>query len=185
MASTRATHRAATGKGGGKPKRSAAPGRKADTAPQAPQGRPSEFTADVEKAILDALAAGSSVRAACEAAGIGTTTFYRWCSEGEGDSAPEHFRAFRDGATRARAQARVVYAAIIRRAANDGDWRAAAWYLERSEPEEWAPKQKLEHSGPGGGPIQATEPTSGQIDPRKLTSEQRMALAEMLDAQGQ
>ena len=181
MASTRATSGAAKGKGGGK----AAGASSRRTAAQTPSGRPSEFTPGVEKAILDALAAGSSVRAACEAAGIGTTTFYRWCSEGEGDSAPEHFRAFRDGATRARAQARVVYAAIIRRAANDGDWRAAAWYLERSEPEEWAPKQKLEHSGPGGGPIQATEPTSGQIDPRKLTSEQRMALMEILDAQGQ
>ena len=181
MASTRATSGAAKGEGGGK----AGGASSRRTAPHTPSGRPSEFTADVEKAILDALAAGSSVRAACEAAGIGTTTFYRWCSEGERDGAPEHLRAFRDGATRARAQARVAYAAIIRRAANDGDWRAAAWFLERSEPEEWAPKHKLEHSGPEGGPIQTTEDTAGEIDPRKLSREQRAQLREILDAQGQ
>ncbi len=115
-----------------------------------PSGRPSEFTAEVEKAILDALAAGASVRSACEAAGVGPTTFYRWLSEGAADGAPEHFRVLRERTTRARAQARVAYAAVIRRAANEGDWKAAAWFLERSEPEEWALKRRLEHSGPGG-----------------------------------
>lgn len=147
-----------------------------------PLGRPSEFTAEVEKAILDALAAGASIRSACGAAGIGTTTFYRWLSQAEGADAPEHFRAFRDASTRARSQARVAYAAVIRRAANEGDWRAAAWFLERSEPEEWAQRQKLEHSGPAGGPIR-TEDT-GAIDPSKLSRQQRAALREILDAQG-
>ncbi len=118
-----------------------------------PSGRPSEFTAEVEKAILDALAAGASVTSACEAAGVGRTTYYRWLEQGEPEDGPEHFRDFRDATTRARARARVAYSAVIRRAASEGDWKAAAWFLERSEPEEWGLKRRLEHSGPDGGVI--------------------------------
>ena len=123
------------------------------SAPQKPLGRPSEFSAEVERAILDALAAGASVASACEAAGVGRTTYNRWLEQGEPEDGPEHFRDFRDATTRARAQARVAYAAVIRRAATDGDWKAAAWALERLEPEEWALKRRLEHTGPGGSAI--------------------------------
>jgi hypothetical protein len=33
------------------------------------------------------------------------------------------------------------------------DWKAAAWWLERVEPKQFAPVNKNEISGPGGGPI--------------------------------
>jgi hypothetical protein len=36
------------------------------------------------------------------------------------------------------------------------DWKAIAWILERNFPDDFALKQKLEHSGAGGGPIQMT-----------------------------
>lgn len=46
----------------------------------------------------------------------------------------------------------------INRAGNDpAHWQANAWYLERVEPELFGRKQKVEHSGPGGGPIVHTE----------------------------
>ena len=73
MAARRAASAAQKGKGGTK----GAGATKRRSAPQKPRGRPSEFTAEVEKAILDALAAGASVSSACEAAGVGRTTYYR------------------------------------------------------------------------------------------------------------
>lgn len=42
--------------------------------------------------------------------------------------------------------------AIIQKAANKS-WTAGAWLLERKYPEEYALRQRLEHSGPQGGPI--------------------------------
>ncbi len=120
------------------------------------------------------------------ASGVSERTYYRWLAEGEPEDGPEHFRQFRRGVTRARAQARVAYAAVIRRAANEGDWKAAAWFLERSEPEEWGLKRKLEHSGPGGSAIrhetvpdptvrEAADVLLGRIE---ITEERREAIRE-------
>ncbi len=71
--------------------------------------------------------------------------------------------------------------ATIRRAMPD-DWKAAAFYLERTDPQNWGRSTRHEHSGPEGGAIPA-EVTAGAIDPRRLSREQRAALREMLDGQ--
>lgn len=150
-------------------------------------GRPSEFTAEVEKAILDALAAGASVTDSVEAAGISERTYRRWLEEGEPDDGPKHFRRFRESVVQARARGRVAHAAIIRRAANEGDWRASAWFLERSDPQNWSLKYKLEHSGPDGGPLEteADRSSSGiRINPAKLSREQIENYYEIMAAGG-
>ena len=90
-------------------------------------------------------------------------------------------RQFSQAVTRARADARVGAIATIRRAMPD-DWKAAAFYLERTDPQSWGRSTRHEHSGPAGAPI-GTEETAGAIDPRKLSREQRAALREILDAQ--
>ena len=40
------------------------------------------------------------------------------------------------------------------RDAGKRDWRAAAWLLERRHKEDFAKPQQIEHSGPGGGPVE-------------------------------
>jgi len=136
-----------------------------------------QVVADIEKALAD----GASIKSAAVAAGISERTYHYWCEQAALEGAGEPLVQFLQRTTRAREQGRVALVAAIRTAAAD-DWRAAAWMLERMEPEAWAAKQKLEHSGPDGAPIR-TEDT-GAIDPSKLNRQQRAALREILDAQG-
>lgn len=56
----------------------------------------------------------------------------------------------------ARAVAQVQMLAVVRRAAAEGAWQAAAWFLERSNPQQWG-RRTLEVSGVGGGPIEFAE----------------------------
>lgn len=116
-------------------------------------GRPSKLTPERQKRIVDAIRAGNYVETAAEYAGIGKTTFYRWMEQGE-QASHGIYREFRDAVMRARAEAEARSVALIQKAAPD-DWRAAAWWLERAFPDRWGPRQKLEHSGPEGGPIPA------------------------------
>jgi hypothetical protein len=57
-----------------------------------------------------------------------------------------------DGVEKARARAEMQSVALIRKAA-EKNWQAAAWYLERRNYQEWGRKDKVEVSGPQGGPI--------------------------------
>lgn len=75
--------------------------------------------------LLDALRIGATVQMACAAAGISDTTYYRWLDGNE--------RAA--GAVEAaKTTAAVSALESIQRAAVNGDWRAAAWLLERRYP---------------------------------------------------
>ena len=101
-------------------------------------GRRSIRTADNRKAILDALALGSTINDACAYAGISNDTFGRW-RDGDTD--------FADAIKKAQAQARVVSIGRIRKAGNDGNWTADAWFLERSDPAHWGRRDTLKIEG--------------------------------------
>lgn len=58
-----------------------------------------------------------------------------------------------DAVESARASAEVRALANIQKAAGEGTWQAAAWYLERSYPDKWGRRQ-MQHVGPAGGPVQ-------------------------------
>jgi hypothetical protein len=57
-----------------------------------------------------------------------------------------------DGVEKAKAKAEMNSVELIRKAA-EKNWQAAAWYLERRNYQEWGRKDKVEVSGPQGGPI--------------------------------
>jgi transposase len=82
--------------------------------------------------IIEAVQAGNYMETAAQYANIGLSTFYRWMAEGEGEKAPKRQREFREAVLQARAQAEVRNVTLIQRAANDGSWQAASWFLERS-----------------------------------------------------
>lgn len=111
----------------------------------------------VQETILNSLRAGAFLADAAQAAGVGYSTVKEWIARGEeflpdpeaGDTVPlddylaklpdreRLYASFAAAASRARAQARVSAVALISQHARE-DWRAAAWYLERTRPRDFA-----------------------------------------------
>lgn len=139
-----------------------------------PKGRPTRLTPDVHAALVEALTTGCYRETAARAAGIGVSTLYRWLEQGEADiehdKATPH-RELREALEKAEADAEQTALKIIRAAAPK-NWQAAAWMLERKNPDRWGRRDamKVEHSG------------SVKTDLSKLTDSQLQELAEGLDS---
>jgi hypothetical protein len=54
---------------------------------------------------------------------------------------------FLQAVEKARSDAVVRNLTIIQKAANDGQWQAAAWYLERTNPKKWGRYETVEVTG--------------------------------------
>jgi hypothetical protein len=119
-----------------------------------------------ENILLDYIKIGTPVKKAVVAAGISEKTFYNWMSRGLAErerlslsmtakSNPTEvvFLQFLQRVEQARAEAIMKKVAVIAKSGNDGDWRAAAWWLERQVPEEFGKTEKLEIGGSNGEPI--------------------------------
>ena len=97
--------------------------------------RPTHYTPETVKRIMEALAAGASYKMAAAYGGISYETFRTWRAE---------FPAFSAAIEKAEAEAVVGRLEVIDDAAVDGNWQAAAWWLERKYPDEWGRKDRLE-----------------------------------------
>lgn len=139
-------------------------------------GRPTKLTPEVHKAIVDAIREGNYLATAAEYGGVTRQSVWGWMQRGRDEvqrvaadgrrSVRESERPyvnFFNAVTRARAEAEAKSVELIRGASHD-DWRAAAWFLERSFQERWGNKQKIEHTGAGGGPMDVTV-THRIVDP--------------------
>jgi hypothetical protein len=102
-------------------------------------GRYSEIAdPTVIQTIFEAISAGLKDKAACEAAGISTSTFLSWQrrAETEPDSA---FHAFCEELKQLRQLRKVRILKRLEKASEKEQyWTAGAWLLERTEPEEFA-----------------------------------------------
>jgi len=115
--------------------------------------RPTKLTPAVRERIIKAVRAGNYAEAACRAAGISPSSYYRWMQRGETEESGI-YHELHNAVRRAEAEAEVYAVAIIRRAMGE-DWRAAMSYLERRYPSRWRRQQKTELVGEDGGPIRA------------------------------
>ena len=102
-------------------------------------GRPSKLTQAVRDRIVLAIRGGNTYKASAEYGGVSYMTFNRWMEAGELQRRGQ-YRDFRDEVMRARNDVEVAQVATIRKAAQEGDWHAAAWWLERRNPDEWGRK---------------------------------------------
>jgi hypothetical protein len=120
----------------------------------------------MEQTLLDYIRIGTPVRIAVTTAGVSEQTFYSWINRGMAErerlklvkGAKENpteviFLKFLEQVEQAKAEAITKKVAVIAKSGNDGDWRAAAWWLERQMPEEFGRTDRVEIGGTDGGPI--------------------------------
>jgi hypothetical protein len=113
-------------------------------------GRPTRLTRALADAIVSALERGAYRSEAAAAAGLHRGTIASWVERGEADLEQEQRTEFADfavAATRAEAQAELAALNEVRREGSFGDWRAAAWFLERRHPSRWRRRDTIDHSG--------------------------------------
>ena len=123
-------------------------------------GRPTSLTAELQREICDLLADAIPIATACELVAIAPSTFHAWMNRGESGEGP--YSEFSEAVTRARAGAKAKLLRIIDRAAENNDWRAAAWRLTHGWPEEFsdrrpAPEKKTASPRPEPEPISDEE----------------------------
>lgn len=118
---------------------------------------PFKLTAAGRRRLLDAIAAGNTRKVAAIHAGIGRSTLLRYLQIGRKQKRGK-MRDLWDAVKKAENVAVVRNVGLISTAA-DKNWTAAAWWLERRHPDDWAKKDKHEVTGRNGGPvvIQITE----------------------------
>lgn len=97
--------------------------------------RPSKYTPETVKKILDALAAGNTRKASAQYAGVGENTLGDWL---------RRYRDFRDAALQAEGQAEVSHVANIMQAARSGSVMASMFWLERRRFSDWGKIDRLE-----------------------------------------
>ncbi len=108
----------------------------------AENGRPSKLTPEVQEKVLQALGLGNTRGHAAVYAGVGERTFRRWMAEGQ-EEGEGPYTELRQAVLAAESRAQMLATGCIAKAIRDGDWKAAAWMLERRVPEHYAPRSRL------------------------------------------
>jgi hypothetical protein len=106
-------------------------------------GRPSKLTPALQAKLCDAIRSGNFLETAASFAGIDKSTLHRWLKRGDRErrGACHDFAAAVDKAV---ADSQALAVARIAKAANDGNWQASAWLLERRFPENWGRRDRHE-----------------------------------------
>ena len=125
--------------------------------------------------LMDALVAGNTIRNACIMAKIGESTYHRWMAEAEIAPEGHPLKEFRESVKGAMAQAEHRNVMIIQKAA-PRQWQAAAWFLERRNPEAFGRREFVAMGGDGlGQPIAiANIPKKALTDEAALVAVQRI-----------
>ena len=95
--------------------------------------RPVKLTPELTQEITTYICEGNSPTISATLAGISPSTYFNWMSKGSNQK--PRFMEFSESIKRACAQSIANRLAQISRAADSGNWRAAAWLLERMAPE--------------------------------------------------
>ena len=106
-------------------------------------GRPSIITTELVTTITDSIRGGNYAEIAATQAGVLPQQFHEWMQKGTGENAREPYREFADGMLQACAESEKKAVDAIQ-ARYSGDWKSAAWWLERRFPKRWGKQERLE-----------------------------------------
>ena len=139
------------------------------------RGRPPgilKLSDEIERQIILAIRAGNYIETAAAYAGIHKDTFYAWLKTAVAAKAKCPARrtdtdrrliAFSDAIGKALAESEVRDVRKISEAIEGGDWRAAAWRLERKFTKRWGQLGSLVDEAPRG-PLVIITPSRRQSD---------------------
>lgn len=198
---TTATEAAQKRQGGRKAPAKAAPAKRPTArrkpAKARPTGRPLLLTEQTMGTIESAIRQGAGIRLAAASVGISDRALYLWMARGraeadrledaaergvDADPTPDaevpYLQLFQT-ITRARGEAHVIVSTRLRMAINEGDSRAATWWLERTDPGEFGRRETVELTGASGGPVQVDH----RFTPDEIGAELQ-ALLELPGAEG-
>ncbi len=105
-------------------------------------GRPTKLTPEVQQTIVTYLKAGNYVETAAAAAGISKETIYAWLKRGAKAKKGIH-REFSDAIEKALAEGEILAVRSILEA-DEKQWQARAWWLERRRPDRWGRKERVD-----------------------------------------
>lgn len=153
-----------------------------------PAGRPTLLTPELAHKIYDLLRHGVPLTVAPVASGVSYDSFARWREPCLKTDEPDHqhdgrcnhvvermawkdselkgtgeFVEFASMVTQAVAEHESHMALLFSRGA-DRDWKAAEALLRRRYPDRWNTPERVEHSGPGGGPIELADARKQLMD---------------------
>jgi hypothetical protein len=132
--------------------------------------------------LLAAIEAGHFIAHAALYAGLGRRTVHRWLERGEQDAEDELDTPYRRiwlaiGTAKVIATHRML--SVITAASHRGAWRAAAWFLERSNPRHWG-RNSIGHDGEYREWLESQQ---RQITPEELNAKIMAILGEGNDSE--
>jgi len=119
------------------------------------------LTDELADRLAAMLSAGNYLDVACRACGISRGAYRKWMLMGRSPKHPTHKR-FRDRVEQASAIGETRAVVIIAEAARD-NWQAAAWLLERTNPERWARPSQREKP-PQAEPVPRADDPFAEVD---------------------
>jgi len=93
--------------------------------------RRSKINEETKKRIIQAIQMGATYEIAAEHAGICRKTLYSWIEKGKTANKGSTFYSFLHDFRKAEARAALTSLTTIQREIQNGDWKAAAWFLDR------------------------------------------------------
>lgn len=158
-------------------------------------GRPTKISDEVTDIIVTAIRGGHYVEAAAAMAGVHKSTVYDWLKRGKRERARveqnARFRvsqkeapyvAFSDAVLKAEGEAELR---LLNQLQTDsrGDWRAAAWRLERRFPKRWGYHARVSGGDPEEGdlPIRVEATYEGRVEASEVLVDQLARLLQNVD----